>query len=71
VVDAETGTRACRSKRAHDTEARAERHRQRLIRGGAAPTAIETYACKHCSTKDAPRFHVGHVKNRMKWRKTS
>lgn len=64
-------TRACHGKRQHESVAKAERHRQRLIRSGAAASALETYPCKHCSTKDAPRWHVGHTKNRMKWRKTS
>lgn len=62
-----TVTRACRSKKQHDSPAKAERHRQRLIRAGAAPPALETYRCKHCSTKDQPMWHVGHAKNRLKW----
>lgn len=65
-----TVTRACRRKKAHESQAQAERHRQRLIRNGTAPSALETYRCKHCSAKDAPRWHVGHAKNRMKWRKS-
>lgn len=64
-------TRACHGKRAHESAAKAERHRWRLIRNGAAPSALEAYRCKHCSAKDAPRWHVGHAKNRLKWRKTS
>lgn len=70
-MDVVSVTRACTRKRAHDSAARAERHRQRLIRNGAAASALETYQCKHCSTKAEPRWHVGHAKNRMKWRKTS
>ena len=61
--------RACRGKRAHQTQAKAEAHRARLIRNGTAPDAIEVYQCKHCSTPGAPRWHVGHTKRRMKWRR--
>lgn len=56
-----TVTRACHGKQRHPTQAQAERHRQRLIRAGATPDAIETYPCKHC-----PNWHVGHTKHRAK-----
>jgi hypothetical protein len=63
-----TVTRACTGKRKHRSAARAEKHRQRLIGQGTSPTAVETYQCKHCSTTAQPIWHVGHAKNRMKWR---
>lgn len=63
-----TVTRACHGKRPHRTAGLAEKHRQRLIRLGAAPGALQTYRCKHCSTPAVPVWHVGHAKNRAKWR---
>lgn len=60
--------RSCHGKKAHESKAKAERHRQRLIGRGATPDALETYQCKHCSTTAEPRWHVGHARGRTKWR---
>lgn len=65
-----TVNRACTGKRPHPSRALAEKHRWRLVRRGASPTALQTYPCKHCSTQTAQVWHVGHTQRRMKWRKT-
>ena len=59
-----TQARSCTGKKRHLTVRTAEGHRDRLIRRGAHPTAIEVYRCGH-----GPHYHVGHVPNRRReWR---
>ena len=55
-----TASRACHGKKAHSSAALAERHRQRLVRNGASLDALDVYRCRHCSTTEAPVWHVGH-----------
>lgn len=49
-----TRSRSCAGKRAHDTEAAAAEHLQRLIRAGGV--RLNVYHCKFCG-----RHHVGHL----------
>lgn len=45
----------CRRKdNRHDSYERARDHRNRLIAGGASPTYVGAYHCRHCDC-----FHVG------------
>lgn len=50
-----TPARGCQRKKAHETKDQARAHLERLIRNGAARTALEIYRCKHCGS-----YHVGH-----------
>ena len=51
-----TKARACDGKVPYPTRERAESRRQQYIDRGAAPGALNVYACPH-----GAHFHVGHV----------
>jgi len=51
-----TRAQTCGRKKKHADKAAAERHMDRLVRGGASPDILNVYKCRF-----GPHWHVGHI----------